>query len=114
MLTGSTLVMLPLSTAIEGPLPMSLAPATWSAIAYYALASTALAYILYYRILAAAGAGNLLLVTLMIPPIAILLGTWVRGESLAPNAYLGLTLLALGLLILDGRLGHALRKSLRS
>ena len=93
---------------------MSLAPATWSAIAYYALASTALAYILYYRILAAAGAGNLLLVTLMIPPIAILLGTWVRGESLAPNAYLGLTLLAAGLLILDGRLGHALRKSLRS
>ena len=50
----------------------------------------------------------------MIPPIAILLGTWVRGESLAPNAYLGLTLLAAGLLILDGRLGHALRKSLRS
>lgn len=110
MLTGSTLVMLPLAWIVEGPLPMNLAPATWTAIAYYAVASTALAYILYYRILAAAGAGNLLLVTLMIPPIAIVLGAWVRGETLSPNAYLGLALLAAGLLILDGRLGHALRK----
>jgi drug/metabolite transporter (DMT)-like permease len=112
MLTGSTLVMLPLAWIIEGPLPMNLAPATWTAIAYYAVASTALAYILYYRILAAAGAGNLLLVTLMIPPIAILLGAWVRDETLAPNAYLGLALLAAGLLILDGRLGHVFRKIL--
>lgn len=113
MLTGSTLVMLPLSWIIEGPLPMALAPETWAAIAYYAVASTAFAYILYYRILAAAGAGNLLLVTLMIPPIAIVLGAWVRNEALSPNAYLGLALLALGLLILDGRLGHVLGKSLR-
>ncbi len=111
MLTGSTLVMLPLAWAIEGPLPLSLAPATWTAIAFYAVASTAIAYILYYRILAAAGAGNLMLVTLMIPPIAILLGAWVRAETLSANAYLGFALLALGLLIMDGRLGHAFRKS---
>ena len=110
MLTGSTLVALPLAWAIEGPLPMRLESATWAAIAYYALASTALAYILYYRILAAAGAGNLLLVTLMIPPIAIVLGAWVRGEALTSNAFVGFGLLALGLLILDGRLGHAFSK----
>ena len=73
-------------------------------------ASTALAYVLYYRILVAAGAGNLLLVTLMIPPIAIILGAWFRAETLAPNAYLGFALLGFGLLILDGRLGHAFRK----
>ena len=113
MLTGSTLVMVPLARAIEGPLPMDLAPTTWAAIAYYAVAATALAYILYYRVLAAAGAGNLLLVTLMIPPIAIVLGAWVRDEALSPNAYLGLALLAAGLLILDGRLGHALRKTIK-
>ena len=111
MLTGSTLVMLPLAWMIEGPLPMKLEPQTWAAIAYYALASTALAYILYYRILAAAGAGNLLLVTLMIPPVAILLGSWVRDETLSPNAYFGFALLAFGLLILDGRLGHVFRKT---
>ena len=110
MLTMATLVLLPLSWMIEGPLPLVLAPATWTAILFYAVASTAMAYILYYRILAAAGAGNLLLVTLLIPPIAIFLGAWVRGEALSPNAYLGLGLLAAGLLILDGRLGHALGK----
>ena len=110
MLTGATVVLVPLAWLIEGPLPLSLAPATWSAILFYAVASTAIAYILYYRILAAAGAGNLLLVTLLMPPIAIFLGAWIRGETLAPNAYLGLGLLAAGLLILDGRLGHAFGK----
>lgn len=114
MLTGSTIVMLPLAWIVEGPLPLALSAATWTAIAYYALASTALAYILYYRILAAAGAGNLLLVTLMIPPIAIALGAWVRAEALSPNAYLGFLILAIGLLVLDGRLSHALRKIMAS
>ncbi len=104
MLTGSTLVMLPLAWAIEGPLPMTLEPRTWAAISYYAVFSTACAYLLYYRILAAAGSGNLLLVTLMIPPVAILLGAWARDETLLPQAYLGFALLALGLMLLDGRI----------
>lgn len=112
MLTGSTIVALPLAWVIEGPLPLNLSANTWAAIAYYALAATAVAYILYYRILAAAGAGNLLLVTLMIPPIAIFLGAWALSEALPQSAYLGFALLALGLVIIDGRLGHVLRKRL--
>ncbi len=112
MLTCSTLVMLPLSRALEGPLEIDLCLSTWAAIAYFALAATAAAYILYYRILAAAGAGNLLLVTLMIPPIAILLGSWARDEALTSGAYLGFALLGAGLLVLDGRIGNAVRKSL--
>lgn len=111
MLTGSSLIMLPLARAMDGPLPLAMAPDTLAAVAYYALMSTALAYLLYYRILAAAGAGNLLLVTLMIAPVAIVLGAVVRGEALGANAYLGFALLALGLLILNGRLGHVGRKS---
>ena len=106
MLTGSTLVMIPLTFAIEGGLPMRMDATTWVAIAYYAVASTALAYLLYYRILATSGAGNLLLVTLMIPPVAIVLGVLVRGEAIPAQAYLGFGLLALGLLLLDGRLFH--------
>ncbi|MDE0523069.1 MAG: DMT family transporter [Boseongicola sp.] len=111
MLTCSTLVMLPLSWAVEGPLELDLGPSTWAAIAYYALAGTAVAYVLYYRILAAAGAGNLLLVTLMIPPIAIVLGSWARDETLASGAYLGFAILGAGLLVLDGRIGNAVTKS---
>ncbi|MDE0345719.1 MAG: DMT family transporter, partial [Boseongicola sp.] len=112
MLTCSSLVMLPLSRAVEGPLVVDLSLSTWAAVAYFALAATAAAYILYYRILAAAGAGNLLLVTLMIPPVAILLGAWARDEALTAGAYLGFALLGAGLLILDGRIGNAVRKSL--
>ena len=113
MLTGSALVAVPLAWIVEGPLPLNMEPRTWAAIGYYAVIATACAYLLYYRILAAAGAGNLLLVTLMIPPVAILLGAWARDEVLVPGAYLGFGVLALGLLILDGRLGHAVLKLMR-
>ncbi|SMX22300.1 EamA-like transporter family protein [Boseongicola aestuarii] len=112
MLTGSTLIMLPLTYAIDGAIPLDLEPRTWAAIAYVSLLSTALAYLLYYRILARAGAGNLLLVTLLVAPVAIALGATIRGEALGPSAYAGFALLALGLIILDGRAGHAFAKSL--
>lgn len=104
MLTGSSLVLLPLTLAVEGSLPLDMTPSTWVAIGYYSIASTALAYLLYYRILAAAGAGNLMLVTLLIPPVAIVLGVAVRGETIAPEAFIGFGLLAFGLLLIDGRM----------
>ncbi len=103
MVTASALTMLPLSWVIDGPLPMMMSVTTWGAVLYYALVATALAYLLYYRILKAAGSGNLMLVTLIIPPIAIFLGAWLRDETIPTLAYFGLGLLALGLLILDGR-----------
>lgn len=103
MLTCSSLVLIPLATIVEGPPTLNLSGATIGAIVYYALISTALAYILYYRIIARAGAGNLLLVTLLLPPIAIVLGAIVRDEALTASAYVGFALLAVGLLILDGR-----------
>jgi drug/metabolite transporter (DMT)-like permease/opacity protein-like surface antigen len=111
MLTGSSLVAIPAALFVEGPPALDLAPATLAAIAYYALAATALAYLLYYRVLAAAGSGNLLLCTLLIAPVAIVLGALVRDETLAPAAYAGFALLALGLLVLDGRLSARLRPS---
>lgn len=104
MLSGSTLCMIPLVLVIEGVPSLALAASTWSAIAYYAIIATALAYLLYYRVLGMAGSGNLLLVTLIIPPIAITLGALVRHETLHPGEYLGFGLLALGLSIIDGRL----------
>ena len=67
------------------------------AIGYFAVMATALAYLIYYRLIALAGSGNTMLTTLLIAPVAIVLGAWVRGESLGLNAYLGFALLALGL-----------------
>ncbi len=110
MLTGSSLVMIPLALAVDGPPRWDLGPVAWAAIAYVALASTALAYLLYYRVLAVAGSANLLLCTLMIPPVAILLGAGVRGEALSPQAFAGFAILACGLLILDGRVLRALSR----
>lgn len=110
MLTTSVLVMIPLTLAIEGSIPMSLEPRTWAAIGYYALIATAFAYLLYYRILRAAGAGNLLVVTLMIPPVAITLGAWAREEALSISAFAGFAILALGLLLLDGRFLTLIRR----
>lgn len=104
MLTGATLVTLPLAWLVEGPLSMALQPQTWAAIAYYAVIATAVAYMLYYRVLAMAGSGNLMLCTLLVAPVAIVLGAVVLGEALPLRAYAGFTLLALGLVILDGRL----------
>lgn len=104
MLSGSTLLIAPMTLWVEGVPTLDLAPRTLAAIAYFAVISTALAYLLYYRVLAMAGAGNLLLVTLMIPPVAITLGALVRGEALHTGAYAGFALLALGLLVLDGRI----------
>lgn len=111
MLTTSTLIMLPLAWAVEGPIRLDLQPRTIIAIGYYTLGATALAYLLYYRVLELAGSGNLMLVTLMITPIAIVLGRLVLGETLPPAAYSGFGLLALGLLIIDGRLIDRLKRA---
>ena len=104
MVTGASLMSIPLAYVVEGPFDFDLAGRTWVAIGYYAVIATALAYLLYYRVLAMAGSGNLMLVTLLVAPVAIILGAVVLGEALPLRAYIGFGILALGLLILDGRL----------
>ena len=87
--------------------PWSLAPPAgevWAAVIGLALLATALAYILYFRILARAGATNLLLVTFLIPVSANLLGWLILHERLAANHFAGMALIALGLAAIDGRI----------
>ena len=104
MLTGSSLIMVPLAYLIDGRISFDLELSTWGAIVFVSVLATAIAYLLYYRILDSAGASNLLLCTLLIVPVAIVLGAWVRDESLPPSAFLGFGILAAGLLVIDGRL----------
>ena len=110
MLTGATVIMLPLVYFVEGLPTFDLKPRTLVAIGYYAVIATAAAYLLYYRVLAMAGSGNLMLVTLLVAPIAITLGAVVLGEKLSANAFVGLVILAVGVIILDGRVWKALRR----
>ncbi|PRY95185.1 EamA domain-containing membrane protein RarD [Hasllibacter halocynthiae] len=113
MLTGSTLIMVPVAWAFEGAPTLALSGRTWAALAYASLVATAGAYLLYYAILRRAGSGNLMLCTLLVAPVAIVLGAAFLGESLPPAAYGGFALLAGGLLILDGRALRALRRGPR-
>ena len=70
--------------------------------------STALAFIVYFRILAGAGATNVLLVTLLTPATAVVLGALFLHERLTAHQFLGFALIALGLAFIDGRLPRAL------
>lgn len=100
--TGATALLLPLALLLQPPAGWPSAGAV-AALAGLALLSTAVAYLLYFRILELAGPVNLLLVTLLIPPAAIAMGWLVLGERLGPQHALGLAGIALGLAVLDGR-----------
>jgi drug/metabolite transporter (DMT)-like permease len=114
--TATTVMMLPVVLLLEGAwsVPM-LGLRTWSAILGLALLSTALAYLIYFRILASAGATNLLLVTFLIPVSAIVLGAGLLGERLEPQHFGGMALIGLGLAAIDGRPLRLLRpRAMRS
>lgn len=104
MLTAASLVMAPVAFGFETPLQPLPGPAASASIGALALLSTALAYILYFRILASAGSTNAMLVTLVQPPLAILLGVLFLDETLALNQTAGLVLIVAGLLLVDGRI----------
>lgn len=104
MLISAAVLMVPLVLLLEGVPRLDLALPTWGALGGLALLSTSLAYGLYFAILRRAGAANLMLVTLMIPPFAIGLGVLLLGEGLTANAGIGFVVIGLGFVVTDGRL----------
>jgi len=113
-LSASTLVLLPMALIVDHPWALAMPHmATWGAVLGIGLLSTALAYVLYFQILAAAGATNLLLVTFLIPVSAILLGVLVLDETLLPRQLIGMGLIGVGLVLLDGRLSGLLLRRWR-
>ncbi len=103
--TASSAVLAPIAFYIERPLNLEIPGGeTIAALMSLAILSTAVAYVLYFRILASAGATNLLLVTFLIPVSAILLGSFVLGETLELIHYIGMILIGFGLASIDGRL----------
>lgn len=110
MLVGSTLLMLPVVLLTDGVPSLNLSAPVWAALLGMATLSTALAYVLYFAILAMAGAANLLLVTLLIPAFAISLGVLFLGERMEPSAWIGFGIIALGFAVTDGRLFRRKRR----
>jgi drug/metabolite transporter (DMT)-like permease len=107
----SSALMLPLALLVERPhlLPMPGAQAL-AAVLALALLSTALAYVIFFRVLASAGSTNLMLVTFLIPVSAVALGVLVLGEALEPRQVVGMATIGLGLAAIDGRLVRRLRR----
>lgn len=104
-LVASSVLMLPVALVVDRP--WMLAPPSFVAIGALvamALLSTALAYLLYFRLIIRAGGVNASLVTLLIPASAILLGAVVLGERLDPLDAVGLALIVAALIVIDGRL----------
>lgn len=103
--TCTTLMMIPIALLVDRPwqLPVP-GPATLGALAALGLLSTALAYVIFFRLLATAGATNSLLVTLLVPVSALVLGAVVLGERLDVRHFVGMGLIGLGLAAIDGRL----------
>ena len=103
MIMGSSLLLIPTALWLDGPPSLELMASTWTALLVLAVLCTSVPYLLYFNILKRAGSGNLMLVTLLIPPIAIGLGVIFLKESLQGTALIGFALIALGLTITDGR-----------
>jgi drug/metabolite transporter (DMT)-like permease len=107
----SGLMMAVIAGVAERPwqLPMPGLP-TWFSLIALGLLSHALAYVVFFHILARSGATNVMLVTLMIPVTAILLGYLVLGEPLSANEIVGALIVGSALLVMDGRVFPWLRR----
>ena len=108
MLLGSSVFIIPTALWMHGLPSFNLMRNTWATLLALLILCTSAPYLLYFKIITRAGSGNLMLVTLMIPPIAIGLGVTFLGEPLQAKALMGFALIALGLAVVDGRLWELL------
>jgi drug/metabolite transporter (DMT)-like permease len=110
-LVTSSIAMAIIASAVDRPwnLPMPGAT-TWAALIGVAALSTSLAYVVFYRILASSGATNVMLVTLLIPVTAILLGVLLLSEPLTAREIAGALVIASALIVIDGRALRWLRR----
>ena len=103
--TASAILLFPIAMIVDAPWTLAMPPLpVLEAALGSAVFSTALGYVLYFRILATAGATNLLLVTFLIPVSAIVMGSYGLGEQLEVRHFVGLAFIGAGLAAIDGRL----------
>ncbi len=103
--TASSAILLPVALIVDRPWTLSM-PSTTAILSVLCLAlvSTAFAYLIFFRLLARAGATNVGLVTFLIPVSAILFGVTLLGETLELRHVAGMALIGAGLVLIDGRL----------
>jgi drug/metabolite transporter (DMT)-like permease len=109
--TCAALILLPIVLVVERPWTVRPSAVAWAALLGLALVSTALANLIFFRVLAAAGATNVMLVNVLVPVSALLLGALVLGERPSWTAFAGMACIAAGLLTIDGRVLQYLRRT---
>ena len=110
MLTSASLIMIPLAILVDGPPNFRLETITILSMIFLSLPATAIAYLLYYKALNLAGSANLSLVTLLVPPMAVIWGAIFLEEKLMPTAYLGFLFITIGMCFIDGRLFNSKKR----
>jgi len=105
-LTGAAVVAMPVALMSEG-LPHITRAETWGAAVAIGLLSTAFTFQIMYRILPRVGATNFATTTLIAPISALILGVTLLGETILPIQLLGMVVIFLGLLFIDGRIRRA-------
>lgn len=109
---GAAVLLLPVVLWLRVWEGVAAGPAEWGAVAGLVLLSTALAYVIFFRLFAAVGPVNVQLVTFLIPLVAVGLGIAVLGERLEPRHLAGAGLIGAGLVAIDGRFGGWIRARL--
>lgn len=111
-LMSASLMMLVLASVIDQPWQLQMPGlATWLAILGLAALSTSLAFIIFFQIVIRSGASNVMLVTLLVPVSAILLGYFFLGERIDMREIVGALIIGSALLVMDGRVFRWLRRS---
>jgi len=104
-MTMSTLLLLPFALVVDQPWTLSNPGLpVWGSILSLAVLSTSIAYLIYFRILARAGAINILLVNFLVPVSALLLGILILDETLTTEQVIGMAFIVVGLITIDGRI----------
>jgi len=103
--TMSSLMLWPVAIVLDRPFDLAMPSVTvWGALGVLSVICTACAYILYFKVLERAGATNISMVTFLVPVSAILLGILLLGETLHISHVIGMLLIGLGLIVIDGRM----------
>jgi len=103
MLTASAIILTPFAFFYNYDELANLSLSAFSMSALFAILCSVLAYIIYFKILESAGAGNLLICTVIIPPSAILLNSLFLNQAVSQSELIGLLIILVGLIVLDGR-----------
>jgi len=103
MLTGSAIILTPFAFLYNFDELTNLSLSAFSMSALFAILCSVLAYIIYFKILESAGASNLLVCTVIIPPSAILLNLLFLNQAVSQSEMIGLLIIVVGLIVLDGR-----------